>query len=62
MKLFKHFGAPCEHPDVRCDSEGFDYLFLGNYINRGTRSVEVLFLLFAIKIRKPESIFLLRGN
>lgn len=61
-KLFTHFGSPTEHPELKCDSDGFDYLFLGNYINRGTRSLEVLLLLFAIKLRKPDNFFMLRGN
>ncbi|CAL8095438.1 unnamed protein product [Calicophoron daubneyi] len=38
------------------------YLFLGNYINRQNRSVELIILLFAYKLKYPENIFMLRGN
>jgi len=52
LRIFEVGGSP---PDVT-------YLFLGDYVDRGCFSSEVLWLLIALKINLPEKMWMLRGN
>lgn len=38
------------------------YVFLGDYIDRGTQSIQVILSLFAMKLKHPKSVYILRGN
>lgn len=52
LRLFEYGGFPPES----------NYLFLGDYVDRGKQSLETICLLLAFKIKYPENFFILRGN
>ncbi len=52
IRLFEAGGYP---PEV-------NYLFLGDYVDRGEQSIETICLLFSFKIKCSNNFFLLRGN
>ena len=58
MRFFDLWGSPSENGDI----ESFDYLFLGDYVDRGNHSLETICLLMALKVKYPDKIHLLRGN
>ena len=52
LRLFEYGGFPPES----------NYLFLGDYVDRGKQSLETICLLLSYKIQHPENFFILRGN
>jgi len=61
MSLFKSFGYPVSDESVG-DIGYFKYVFLGDFVDRGHKSMEVMCLLLALKIEYPSRVFLIRGN
>ena len=56
MRLFAEYGSPSTAGDIAY----IDYLFLGDYVDRGAFSLETISLLLALKIEHPENVHLLR--
>ncbi|KAG8495149.1 hypothetical protein CXB51_013254 [Gossypium anomalum] len=58
MRLFDEYGAPSTAGDIAY----IDYLFLGDYVDRGQHSLETITLLLALKVEYPNNVHLIRGN
>ncbi|KAM1207550.1 hypothetical protein ACFX13_008219 [Malus domestica] len=58
MRLFDEYGFPSAAGDITY----IDYLFLGDYVDRGQHSLETITLLLALKIEYPDNVHLIRGN
>ena len=52
LEIFKTIGDPCQR----------NYLFLGDYVDRGKKSLETICLMMCYKIKYPTTFFMLRGN
>lgn len=52
IRMFEMCGFPPES----------NFLFLGDYVDRGKQSLETILLLLCYKLKYPENFFLLRGN
>ncbi|VAI36234.1 unnamed protein product [Triticum turgidum subsp. durum] len=58
MRLFDEYGSPSTAGDIAY----IDYLFLGDYVDRGQHSLETMSLLLALKVEYPQNVHLIRGN
>eukprot|EP00927_Polykrikos_kofoidii_P038895 TRINITY_DN3333_c0_g1_i2.p1 TRINITY_DN3333_c0_g1~~TRINITY_DN3333_c0_g1_i2.p1 ORF type:complete len:503 (+),score=74.89 TRINITY_DN3333_c0_g1_i2:75-1583(+) len=54
LMLFKVFGAP--------GAEDIHFVFNGDWVDRGRHQIEVVGVLFALKILYPDKVWLVRGN
>lgn len=58
LRIFFKFGSPNHYSG---DIDLVNYVFNGNFIDKGTNSLEVICLLFSIKFLYPKKIYLIRG-
>lgn len=58
MRLFSEYGSPSTAGDIAY----IDYLFLGDYVDRGAHSLETICLLLALKARALDVLINVRRN
>ena len=61
MRFFESYGNPSDSIQ-NGDINVMQYIFLGDFCDRGFYSLEVVFLLFALKVKYPNFIYLIRGH
>ncbi|RZC52597.1 hypothetical protein C5167_021018 [Papaver somniferum] len=58
MRLFDKYGSPSTAGDMAY----IDYLFLGEYVDLGQLSLEMISVLLALKVKYPQDVHMVRGN
>ena len=61
MRFFESFGNPSDD-NQNGDINVMQYIFLGDFCDRCYYSLENILLLFALKVKYPEFIYLIRGH
>ena len=61
MRYFESYGNPSDDNQMG-DISFMQYIFLGDFCDRGFHSLEVVLLLFALKVKYPEFIYIIRGH
>lgn len=59
FKLFRVFGTPSH---LFGDIRHMNYVFIGDFVDRGKHGLEVVLTLFSLKILYPHAVHLIRGN
>eukprot|EP01102_Stenamoeba_stenopodia_P008027 TRINITY_DN2278_c0_g1_i1.p1 TRINITY_DN2278_c0_g1~~TRINITY_DN2278_c0_g1_i1.p1 ORF type:complete len:812 (+),score=167.21 TRINITY_DN2278_c0_g1_i1:67-2502(+) len=59
LEFFNAYGSPNHRTG---DIQLTNYVFIGDFVDRGMYSLEVITLLLALKVRYPKEIWLIRGN
>ncbi len=57
--FFSAYFPPGVHP---CPTQEMNYVFNGDFVDRGAHSLEVIGLLLALKVSMPNRVWLVRGN
>lgn len=61
MRLFEQYDQPNDNYGEG-DIERINYLFMGDYVDKGKFGLETICLLFALKLRYPDQLYIMRGH